>query len=471
MSQNVVQANGQIAAPISPGGWLRRTLPSTLVFALLIGLGLWGHSTDWAFGVVNHGLQFGTRDAAANLTTIRFDEATPRPIESRFPMGAALVFATDYDVERAGIDIAPVWTAPMTEALQASGELAFDPGLVARLSPRLPGTVWSVLKKIGAKVQPGEVVALVDAVEVGKAKSELQQSMTQVRLRRKALTDLHGAGNAVNQRQRQESEAALKDAEVRLLAAEQALLNLGLPVRAIELIDLPRAEAAQRLRGLGVPGEAGFDSATGTANLLPVRAPFAGWVIDVNVVAGEVVGNGTTLMTIADPRQLWLTLHVRQEAAHRVAIQQTVKFRPDGAAEEATARVNWIGTTANETTRTVPIRSVLANTDGRLRASTLGQGRVILRETPNAIIVPRGAVQTFRGSPIVFVRHPDFLKADGPKEFQARTVVVGTSDDNHTEVLSGLVVNEVVASKGAPILLAELNRLVSAQQTQKTMGK
>jgi cobalt-zinc-cadmium efflux system membrane fusion protein len=66
-------------------------------------------------------------------------------------------------LSKAGIDVAPVWQAPMVEFVAANGEISYDQTHVARLSSRVPGTVWRVDKQIGEMVLKGEVVALVDA--------------------------------------------------------------------------------------------------------------------------------------------------------------------------------------------------------------------------------------------------------------------------------------------------------------------
>jgi len=52
------------------------------------------------------------------------------------------------------------------------------------MSVRSPGTVAFVLKAVGDSVAPGDLLALVDAVQVGQAKSQLLQAIVQRRLRK-----------------------------------------------------------------------------------------------------------------------------------------------------------------------------------------------------------------------------------------------------------------------------------------------
>jgi cobalt-zinc-cadmium efflux system membrane fusion protein len=135
-----------------------------------------------------------------------------------------------------------------------------------------------------------------------------------------------------------------------------------------------------------------------------------------------------------------------------------VFFRPDGSPHDYPASVVSVGTAADDKTRTVPVRAAADNAAGELRASTLGRGRVVLREVPKALTVPHEAVRSFGGRSVVFVRDPDFLKPDGPKAFHVRVVTTGARDARNTEILAGLSPGEVVATKGSDRLLAALTR-------------
>ena len=447
-------------------GVLRRlagAVPVVGVFAVLAGAAYWGHATGWDF----------TAGKSAAGPVVSPPEG-PRPVVRVVPAGSEpgtdlplpghhvrIEFASAGEVGAAGIGITPVWPSVLTEQATAGGEVQFDPARVARLPARAGGVARRVLKAAGDPVQAGEVVALIDAAEVGKAKAEFQQALVQVRFRAKERDDLVRAKTATSPAAIREAEAALKEAEVRLLAAAQALTNLGLAVRAADYRSLAPAESVRRMRLLGVEDAAELDPATAAVNLLPVRAPFAGVVLTADVVTGEVVEAGKTLFVIVDPTRVWVTLHVGSEDARRSAVGQRVFYRPDGSAREYPGAVVWVGTAADETTRTVPVRAELDNAGGSLRASTLGRGRVVFRQEPKAVVVPHEAVHPFRGRTILFVRDADFLKPGGPKAFHVRVVKTGGRDDQHTEILAGVSPGEIVATKGSGVLLGEFTRAVA----------
>lgn len=458
--------NGPAHAPtLARVGVLRRLvemLPTALVLVALAGAAVWGHATGWNFtGRKSDASHASTSTGDGPRLVVRFESAgagaaSDLPLPGR---NIRIEFGSAADAEQVGIGITPVWATPLTEQVAAAGEVQFDPARVARLSSRAAGVTRRVMKTVGDPVRAGEIIALIDSAEVGKAKAEFQQALVQVRLRERTRDDLAGAKTATSAAAIREAEASQKEGEVRLLAAAQALTNLGLPVQPAEYRGLTPAEAVRRMRLLGVEeAVTELDPASATTNLLPVRSPFAGVILTADVVSGEVVEAGKVLFVVVDPNPVWVTLHVGAEDARRVAVGQKVFFRQDGTNHEHPAAVVWVGTAADETTRTVPVRAEADNKAGALRASTLGRGRVVLREEPKAVVVPHESVHPFRGRTVVFVRDPDFLKRTGPKAFHVRVVKTGGKDDRHTEILAGLSPGEIVATKGSDLLLGELVR-------------
>lgn len=444
------------ATGLLPRLW--RALSFALVAAGLAGAAYWGHRTDWTFTHAPRTVP----DPAPSEGLARVRVGKPLPARPDLPSVLQREVTIEFDsagaVDGAGIAIAPAWPGAIADAAEATGEVRFDPTLVTHLGPRAAGPVWRVLKKAGDPVEAGEVLALVDAAEAGRAKAEFQTALVQVRLREKTLAGLQAAAKVVPAQSVREAEAALAAAETRMLAASQALANLDLAMKPEDYRRLPLEAVVERMRLLGVEGVPGLDPKAASANLVPVRAPFAGAVLSADAVAGELAEPGRAMFAVADPRRVWVVLHVRAGDAARVAAGQAVRFRTDDSADEVEGRVDWVAPAADESTRTVPVRAVLPNSDGRLRAGTLGQGRVILRRAEQALLVPRGAVQTFRGAPVAFVRHPDYLKPGGPKSFTARPVRVGARDAESAEILAGLRRGEVVATGGSELLLNELTR-------------
>jgi cobalt-zinc-cadmium efflux system membrane fusion protein len=496
--------------------WLGGKVSSLLVFGVLGGLLFWGHHTGWTMPKFSELTGHGEQDEANwcgehNVPESECVECNPNllPKAKAFgwcnvhgvhecplchpevaqtrqePQTAALrlawtkrpgaaglpqnnskcmlherriQFVSQESVAKAGIEVETAGTAPVTETVSGSGEITYDQTRTARLCARLPGTIFQANKQVGDRVKQGDVIALVDAVEVGRAKSELLQALVEVRLKAKNFDDLTAAAGsgAISERRLREAEATLSAANIRLTATQQALTNLGLPVPSESLKDVPEEQLADRLRLLGLPPSlaASLDART-TGNLLPVRSPLDGVIVSRDVVAGEVIDTAKVLFAVADVRQMWLNLDLRLEDARQVAIGQQVRFWPD-AGQEADGRITWISTEADHQTRTVKVRASLQNADGRLRANTFGTGKVILHVESQAVVVPSSAVQWEGCCYVVFVRDKDFFREGVPKVFHVRTVRLGDKDDKQTEIVAGILPGEVVATTGSSLLRAEL---------------
>ena len=369
-------------------------------------------------------------------------------------------FASVEAVEQAGVDVELVDRQAISEWVSGTGEITYDETRLACLSPRVPGTAWQILRNIGDRVREGEVLAVVDAMEVGRAKSALVKALVAEDLAQTDASRLADLGGGVVAGKRIiEAEAVLGQAQADVLSAEQALANLGLHVDVQALRGLPKETVVERLRFLGLPAELAqkFDSKTATANLLPIRSSMDGVIVDRQVVPGEVVDPSRVLFQVADTSQMWLSLNIPLEDARFLSIGQPVRFQPDGSPHEVTGQLTWISTAADKQTRMVKVRADLPNPDGQLRDETFGSGRVVLREEQDAIVVAKDAIHWEGCCHTVFVRDKDyFSNPESPKVFQVRSVRVGATNGDYTEIIAGLLPGEVVATKGSDVLRAQL---------------
>jgi membrane fusion protein, heavy metal efflux system len=363
-------------------------------------------------------------------------------------------FASAEIVEKSGVEFIEAWRGPIVESITASGQIQNDPTRTLELSSRVAGTVWRVEKQIGDEVGVGDVLALVDSAEVGKAKADLQHAIAQRELATLTLARKQAAAGAITQQDLQEAKAALREAQLRVAAVEQSLASLGIPVDPEALAGLSDKDLKEQIRYLGLPQET-ISSLAGkrmSANLVPLRSTIEGLVTRRDVVPGQVVDTHKPLFVITDARRMWLLLDVRTEEASLVAPGQSVRFQPDGGGDEVTAKIDWVSTATDEKTRTVRVRAQLDNPDGRYRALTFGMGRIVLRQESSAVLVPSTAVQSEGCCHIVFVRDKNYAQPDAPKVFHVREVQPGADESGNTELIAGILPGEVVVAKGSGVL-------------------
>lgn len=502
--------------------WVRATLPTLVVIVMLAGLAAWGHEHEWKLPKFSsllgqsaapepewcdehnvaeeeciecqrklvplgknlgwckeHGIAPCTlhhpevaqlnkppRVSAGDLERVRqaLDLLPREKNNSRCRLHERRIqFASVEAMDKAGVDIAVARQRPILEAIVANGEVHYNENQVAHLASRVGGTVWRVEKQVGDVVHVGDVLVLIESVEVGRAKSEFLQSIGQARLKQATADRLKPLVSeaVVSRRQFQEADAALEESRIHVRSAQQTLINMGLPVEADDLTDLTTKQIAERIQFLGVPDRIADElgGAQTTSNLIPLRASLDGVVVERHVVPGEVVDTRTTAFSVVDLSKMWLTLDVRQEEIKYVRIGQEVLFRPSDNPDEADlpGSVAWISTEADHQTRTVKVRVDLPNDAGTLKANTFGTARIVLRREPQAVVVPSQAVHWDGCCHVVFVRDRDFLKSEH-KFFHVRKVRIGVKEGDTTEILAGLFPREVVANKNSVVLAAQLNK-------------
>lgn len=506
--------------------WFLRTLPTTAVVLLLAGLAVLGHHTGWT--VPKYSELFGGGEQTAKdwcdehtvpesmcvecneklLPKIKpswcrvhgvhycpFEQPGIAQVkEPRKPTPADLArakralelkerssnsskckiserrlqFASLEVMEKMGVKDDLAWPGPVVEFISASGEIVYEQPRVAPVSTPVAGRVWYLTEQgmQGNHVKRGDVLALVDAAEVGKAKAELLQAYAQLELRAKALENLKGLQKQdikVPTPTMQGAETALREGQIRVLGAEQVLVNLGLPIDLDNMKGITAEELARRIQFLGIPVEIAkrLNSKT-TGNLFPILAPRDGVVVASKVAAGEIVDPSKTMFVVADTSQMWVILNVPLEDVKYLRIRdgksagQDLRFRPDGGGAEIRGELIWRNTQVDERTRTVQVRAEVPNADGSLLANTFGKGQIILREEKDAILVPNEALHWEGDCNIVFVRDKNFMEPGAPKVFHVRTVRPGVRTTTHTEIIAGLVQGEVVASKNSANIRSEL---------------
>src|SRR4029079_1989872 len=134
---------------------------------------------------------------------------------------------------------ATVEQKPMSERIQTTGVITYDERLSASLSARTTGTVWRVCKHVGETVRRGDVMVIVDAAEVGQSKAEFLSALVAREAKAEVLSNLESIGSgAIPMRQVREARVSLREAKIRLLNAEQTLVNLGFTLRADEFQEL-----------------------------------------------------------------------------------------------------------------------------------------------------------------------------------------------------------------------------------------
>lgn len=368
-------------------------------------------------------------------------------------------FANAELVRKSGIYTGRVRERKLDEILRVTGTVEFDPRLIARVAPRAGGFLWEIYKNAGDPIGKGDVLALIDSADVGKAKAAFYQAKVQLDLKQ-LLRDRLQAG-VTPDKTIIEADAALREARVQLATSYQALLNLGLSFKLADVEKASDKELARQLQFLGLPREAAdMMPDESTSNLLPVVNPLPerGIVLQRDAAKGETVAALQTIFVVGDTRRMMLQLDVRQEDRPFVTPGLKVEFTPDGAGSPVQGVIDSIGQEIDPKTRTIKVRAFVDNLNGNLQAKMYGSA-LIMKPGKEVLVVPEEAIQWEGCSHIVFVR-------EKPEQFEVRKVKLGTRNEGFVEVLEGVRKREKIAVVGSHVLKAMLfkDRLGTAEE-------
>jgi hypothetical protein len=186
------------------------------------------------------------------------------------------------------------------------------------------------------------------------------------------------------------------------------------------------------------------------AKTLQMLAPADGFVVEKNVVQGQMVEAGATLYRLADLGIVWVFAQVYEQDLPFVQLGQeaTVKLAslPD---REFRGRVTYIYPNVDEKTRTARVRLEFENPGYFLKPGMFVSAQIVSELKPSALLVPDSAVLRSGDKNTVFVALP------GGK-FDPRTVALGLEGEHgQYEVVSGLQAGERVVTSGQFMLDSE----------------
>lgn len=431
------------------------------ILLVLLAIGAAGHQTHWTFGFTKHDNE--THEEAAIVDASIAEAPQTDGWEVQFP--------SETSVQRSGVKTAVIEQRTMLERVKTTGVITYDERMSASLSARVSGSVWRVVKQVGDPVRRGDVLVVIDAAEVGRAKAEFLSDLVAVESKAELLLTLESITGAVSGRQVREARVALREARIRLENTEQALVNLGLSVRMEAFEKLSDTERSAKLHFLGLPESItkDLDSSQTTSNLLALTASFDGVVIRQGAALGEMVQAGQPFLELADLRKMWLKLDVAKEDASKLSPGQRVRFAPDGLDRELDSSVTWINTEMNEQTRTLQVRAEVDNpvvstnpATGQevrlLRANTFGIGMITLGEANSAFVVPTTALLHADSQPMIFIKKGDLT-------FERMNVKMGVREKRFVEIQApDLKPGLEVVVEGCHVLKSEwiLNHVASA---------
>jgi cobalt-zinc-cadmium efflux system membrane fusion protein len=318
---------------------------------------------------------------------------------------------------------------PMTSDLQANGKILAHQLRKAIVSYPFPARIAQIHVRPGDWVNKGQELVTLQSEAVGEAKSAYFKALADAELagsnyeRAQRLFE-RGAGAGKNL---QAAEAERKVAEASLEAAEKKLHILGFSENQVR-----RAKESHEINPL-----------------ITLFSPIAGKVLSNEAVLGGMVDQSSEILTILDPSLVCVDADIYERDIAKVRIGQEAEVTvPAHPGLVSTGKIKYIGDTLNEETRTITVRTEVANKDGRLKPGMFASLRIILDRQSRALVLPETAVLDDGDQKICFVREEG--------EFHLRLIETGIKFNGFIEVISGVDEGEEVVTTGSYQLKSKL---------------
>ncbi len=321
-----------------------------------------------------------------------------------------------------GIKVEEIKLVSLADKIQVPSQIKVDEQELIRVGSNVTGRIVEVHAKLGDHVDAGTTLAKISSPELTRAQLEYLRahSLTMLNERAAKRAKLLLEADVIGTAELQRREAELQVSRADLSAAKDQLRLLGVFEKAVN--DLVK-------RGQILPSVA-------------ITTGKSGVVIQRNVVTGQVIGPADLLFEVADLSTVWAVGDVPEYIASNVSVGQHVEIQVPALGYIALDGVIiYVADTVNPQTRTVTVRTVVDNTDRRLKPAMLATMR-ITETAVKQIVIPESA--------IVRETNKDFAYIDeGNNTFTRVPIELGPEIGNLRPVIAGLSVGQRIVVDGA----------------------
>jgi len=322
----------------------------------------------------------------------------------------------DPEAKGSSVTLPPVMVAPVEahrviERIQAAGDLIAKEE--ATVSAEVGGIVTEVLLDEGDAVETGAVVLEIDPerreLELRSRQAGVERAEAGLREQERETKRIQtlGSRDVASQAQRDEAETQLQSA--RSVLAE-ARAQLGLAERALR------------------------DAS--------VTAPFPGFIARRLVSQGEFVSPGQQLFDLVALDPIEIEFHLAEVDSARVAIGGEIDVQVAPYPDEVfRAKVTVISPRIDAETRTLRVKGILPNPDGRLRPGLFARVDLGVADREGVAMIPEDAVLQRADGSVAF------RLVDGNR-VQRRVLSTGVYQDGYVEVTDGLGIGDLVVVRG-----------------------
>lgn len=336
------------------------------------------------------------------------------------------------------------------------------------VASKITATIESINYDIGDYVNAGDVLAVLDDTDYrnvynqalaayNTALGSYQQMTAQLQ------TAISGAqieyDNALLNYNRQKalyeagaiSKVAFEAAETRLSSAE---LNLNSAKTNYEIaITSTYATAKASVDS----AKAALDSATNNLNNTVITAPISGYIASKNGNVGQIAAVGSPMFSVKSSEIVNVEISVTESVIPYITVGTKATVTVSTASLiDIEGEVSAVNTVKNPQTGMYTVRIKIDNKDDALKIGMMADVVLETQSKSGVIIIPSDAIMQDDGGYYIYVVNGNSA--------EKRNISVGITNNDFTEVTSGLSANETVVVSGKEYISKENNTVNIVQE-------
>ncbi|MBV2120859.1 MAG: efflux RND transporter periplasmic adaptor subunit [Candidatus Thiodiazotropha sp. (ex Ctena orbiculata)] len=247
-------------------------------------------------------------------------------------------------------------------------------------------------------------------------------------------------------------DTTAEEAQLRSAEAAQKLARINLDrnrgLRANKTVsqsDLDTAEANYK------QATAQVENVKATIAKKTLRAPFSGQLGLRQVNLGQIIEQGTPVVTLQTIDPIYADFSLPQQRFSSVAVGNEVRITTDAAEDKRfSGKIIAINPEIDQATRTVRIRSTLSNQEELLRPGMFANVKVTMPQQDDVLAIPATSVLYAPYGDTVFVIDTTKDEATGEEQKTLRQQIIrlGRTRGDYVSVVTGLKEGETVVTSG-----------------------
>jgi HlyD family secretion protein len=347
-----------------------------------------------------------------------------------------------------------------------SGDAILSPQAQSALVSKISAPIKKFLVQRGAHVKQGELLAVLENADLSASVTDSKGSLTQAQAayetstkaqipedQQKAQLDvaqtkaqMDVAKTVMDSRKNLLDQGAIPRRDYDTAAASYVQARAAYDIAEHHLASLKAVSEKASIasaEGALTSAKGKYEAAAAGLSYSEVRSPIDGVVTDRPLFAGEMAQAGQPIVTVMDTSSLIAKVHLSQALAQSLKVGAPAVITIAGSDAPIKGTVSLVSPALDAGSTTLEVWVKVPNKNNALKAGTPAHVQIAAQTLKDVVSVPNEAIVTTKsGDHAVMV-----IGADGTAK--SKTVKLGITDGQDTQVLDGVNEGEQVVTKGA----------------------